>query len=235
MCIRDSKIAAPRLQALRAITGTRHHEVVVHVSSDVVLRTAAKLPMLLVLRLRRLAYLCRVLLHGPDLLIALLQQARPWGEPWCDAIVGDIKWLGNLGVGFRGGDEDVSLGDVLFFVVEDPRRWYRLLARANTKATELWVAEKLTANGSIIDASAEPAVPDPPPPYAAEGGHLCEVCGKIFDTAVGRGSHQRWVHGIRHRARLFAKSPSCAACLRYLWRRSRVVRHLREAKTPCLA
>ena len=33
--------------------------------------------------------------------------------------------------------------------------------------------------------------------YVAEGGHLCELCGKMFNTAVGRGSHQRWVHGVR--------------------------------------
>ena len=174
-------------------------------------------PVVMVARLRLLLML-RVLSKAPTCLRLALAAAAPARRSWYKAVANDFQWFAN---------NTTQLSDLNHLTVEgmigvalaNPRAFRRRLNAAVADADN-------SAKAKWAITAAQKALGEKFP---------CPQCGLTFDSRQAAAVHAYKLHGTTRPIRRKVETHFCVACLQHFGSIERVVCHLAEKATKCVA
>ena len=184
---------------------------------DVYKTTGLCAPYVTILRLR-IMLLIRVLLVAPAPLRWALSAAAPAKRSWVRAVRRDLEWLCEHTDEFKHL-KGSSFEQVCSSIRRNPRAVRVALTKVSRNAAysdkRLWAT---TATLRAIDVQ-----------------HPCLTCGEVFGTRQALAVHAYRAHAVVRDIRAKIGTHWCAACLQHFGSIERVVCHLREKATRCMA
>lgn len=174
-------------------------------------------PFVAILRLR-LLLLIRVLTSSPAPLRWALSAAAPARRSWICAARHDVEWLAKHTEEFQHW-KGSSFEDVCANIAHQPRPTRAAINKVKRNMAysdkQLWAT---TATLRNIDVQLP-----------------CLTCGEVFDSRQALSAHANRDHGAVRDIRTKVNTQWCAACLQHFGSIERVVCHLKEKATRCMA
>ena len=220
----------PRMQAWRIARGLHNagkaHEY--RVTDAGMWSIIEKLPAHEVVRIARLRYLPRLVLHGPPLLHALLQAGAGRSRAWVQMAVDDFKLLQDAAPHGhpvkRLATLDVDPRPFLEYVRSGHWGWkaaVRAFAMNRIRHVRSWAEAVLSGGGNRLP---EQSAADAEPPLSA-----CIQCGATFANDNALASHCARKHGYTADLRKYVHSTHCLICLTEFWTYERCFHHLQRS------
>ena len=173
----------------------------------------------------RLAYVARLLHHGPRMLMAMLDAEGSWWSQVND----DMSWMRQqlwLVAGLPDPHENpVPWEDIIAHANGTTWRKYiqqlrRVLAIRNR--TEAYV-ELCTRRMKRMLGTEDSFAATPPAPHL---DFACDICGAWFSSHAALATHRYGKHRIKASVRTLVSNVTCAACLKNFHTRHRIIAHL---------
>ena len=221
-----AKLEVPYARALRRVAGETYSPDK-PMSSDKEIRIRLHCPSVATLIVqKRLLYLRRVVVDGPDSLWAVMQASAMLGgervrQKWCDTILSDLRWL-------------LRLLPSKLAELEDPENNWHGWKQVILDKYSWRSLVRLAVSRSVVTALA----PDPHMPIPCHEPllHACPTCRVAFRSQKALAQHQRIAHNVRSSWREFISTDSrCPVCNVAFSTRNRAIAHLSDHRRnkPC--
>ena len=174
-------------------------------------------PAVMISRLRVLL-LIRVLTQAPWSLRVAISAAAPAPRSWVKAVSHDLEWFATATEELKGW-RGKSFHERCSHIARNPKETRKLLnaaiANVENSRKERWATTRtLRQLGER---------------------HACSVCAALFDSKQAAAVHEYRQHGKISDIKAKVSSHHCVACMQYFGSYERVICHLREKATRCLA
>eukprot|EP00438_Fugacium_kawagutii_P027313 Skav202713 [mRNA] locus=scaffold654:664723:667824:+ [translate_table: standard] len=228
------------VRAYRHVLHSRNFRQGVHSSDDQLWARLAAPTAHDLLRVARLRHLRKVLVHGPDLLVALLRaQVDGKFESWFSLVTEDLRWMQRFVSDLQFlGDPSQQWERWCAYLVAPGVGWSSKCKRAMHLCAQ---ARVTTAQMTLLTAACDKGgLRDEVPLHSAtitepDAMHACPTCRKTFVSSTALAAHQTLQHGTTAQVRAWMPDPLvCGACLKRFGCTQKLRQHLQYSKGRCL-
>lgn len=172
------------------------------------------LPMVTLIRIRRLSYLARYAQHAPAPLKALVE-GQSLKQGWRALVCADITWIAAVLPDVFGALPEIT----------DDEQWHTWMASCanNPKQWMLWIR---SAGKEALVLQKQQAADDPYDEVQHDSWQ-CRSCDRCFKSARAVATHERIAHDRRHWVETHVATTFCTICSNEFWSIARLRQHLK--------